>query len=102
MLKKPLLALIRFYQKKISPGLGNRCRFIPTCSQYAYEAIEVYGAFKGVLLAVWRVLRCNPFGKTGYDPIPPKKKPGGSSKKFCQDEHDHPFDNEQNYINHRK
>mgnify|MGYP003233117013 CR=1 FL=1 len=49
------------------------CRFTPTCSQYALEAIEVHGIFKGCLLAAWRILRCNPFSKGGWDPVPPKK-----------------------------
>lgn len=49
------------------------CRFNPTCSQYAIEAIEVHGIFKGCLLAIWRILRCNPFSKGGWDPVPPKK-----------------------------
>ncbi len=69
-MKRILLAAIRFYRKYISPGLPPRCRFVPTCSQYAIEAITKYGAGKGLLLAVWRVLRCNPFCKGGYDPVP--------------------------------
>lgn len=72
MIKKALLALLRFYKKRISPGLGNHCRFTPTCSEYAYEAIETHGVFKGLGLSVWRLLRCNPFGKWGYDPVPEK------------------------------
>ena len=67
-----LQAPIRFYQKYISPLLGSNCRFRPTCSQYALEALEVHGAVKGLILSVWRILRCNPFGKCGYDPVPPK------------------------------
>ncbi|MBQ2111505.1 MAG: membrane protein insertion efficiency factor YidD [Clostridia bacterium] len=65
--------LIRGYQTYISPRHGARCRFTPTCSSYAIEAIETHGAFKGLALAVWRILRCNPFCKGGYDPVPPKK-----------------------------
>ena len=52
---------------------GPRCRYTPTCSQYAIEAIETHGAFKGSFLAIWRILRCNPFSKGGYDPVPPKR-----------------------------
>lgn len=52
--------------------LGHNCRFTPTCSQYALEALETHGALKGLALSVWRILRCNPFGKFGYDPVPPK------------------------------
>ena len=69
-MKRVLLALIRFYKKAISPYTRPSCRFTPTCSDYAAEAITKYGAFKGFYLAVWRVLRCNPFGKGGYDPVP--------------------------------
>ncbi|MCR5109109.1 MAG: membrane protein insertion efficiency factor YidD [Lachnospiraceae bacterium] len=70
MLKKFLLYLIRFYQKYISPLKHTKCPYIPTCSQYGYEAIEKYGAFKGGLLALYRIIRCNPFSKGGYDPVP--------------------------------
>lgn len=69
MLKAPFLLLIRFYQKYISPGLPNACRFSPTCSQYTYEAIVKYGAIKGCFLGMCRLLRCNPFFKGGYDPL---------------------------------
>ncbi len=72
-MKKILIALIKFYQKSISPGLGANCKYIPTCSQYGLEAIERFGAFKGFFLTVWRVLRCNPFSKGGYDPVPEKR-----------------------------
>jgi len=67
----PLLALIRLYQKTISHALPpDTCRFYPTCSHYGYQAIYKYGAVKGSLMAVWRVLRCNPFNPGGYDPVP--------------------------------
>lgn len=65
-----LRALIRFYKRRISPGLPPSCRFLPTCSEYAYEAIGKHGALKGGLMAAWRILRCNPFCKGGYDPVP--------------------------------
>ncbi len=66
-----LLALIRFYRKHISPSTPPSCRFRPTCSQYAYEAIQKYGALKGGFLAVKRLLRCHPFSKADpYDPVP--------------------------------
>lgn len=69
-MKKIFMLLIRFYQKYISPLKGApSCRFIPTCSQYAYEAFEKYGAVKGAYLAVRRLLRCHPFCKGGYDPL---------------------------------
>ena len=70
-MKRLFLALIRFYQKHISPGLPARCRYTPTCSQYAYEAIERYGALRGGWLALRRFLRCHPFSKRDYyDPVP--------------------------------
>jgi len=70
MMRRLFLAIIRFYQRHISPGLPPCCKYLPTCSQYAVEAIEKYGAFKGGLLALWRILRCNPFSRGGYDPVP--------------------------------
>ena len=70
-MKHLFLSLIRFYQKRISPGLPSRCRFHPTCSAYAYEAIHKYGAMKGLFLALRRFLRCHPFYKGDwYDPVP--------------------------------
>lgn len=65
------IKMIRFYQKYLSAMKGrSTCIFIPTCSQYAIEAFEKYGVIKGGLLTVWRILRCNPFSKGGYDPVP--------------------------------
>jgi putative membrane protein insertion efficiency factor len=68
--KYPFLWLIRGYQKLISPMLPPSCRFHPTCSEYGYEAIQKHGLVKGGGLAIWRVLRCNPWGKGGFDPVP--------------------------------
>ena len=65
-----LLALIKFYKQAISPYLPDACRFTPTCSEYAREAITKYGALKGGFLSMKRILRCNPFCKGGYDPVP--------------------------------
>ncbi len=79
-MKLVLKLLVRFYQIVISAplhALGGPhcgCRFTPTCSQYFIEALEIHGAWKGSLLGIWRILRCNPWGKTGYDPVPPRKK----------------------------
>ena len=61
--------LIKGYQKFISPLFPPSCRFYPTCSEYAIQAIEKYGIFKGGIKAAWRILRCNPFNKGGYDPV---------------------------------
>ena len=70
-MKKILLGIIRFYQKYLSGAKGySSCKYYPICSRYAIEAIEKYGAFKGGILAAWRILRCNPFSKGGYDPVP--------------------------------
>ena len=69
-MKRLFLRAIRFYQKNISPLCPPRCRFIPTCSQYALEAVEKYGAVKGGWLAARRIARCHPFHKGGYDPVP--------------------------------
>ena len=68
--EKLVIAMIRFYQKYISPYKGTKCPYVPSCSQYGLEAIEKYGVIKGGLLAAWRILRCNPFSKGGYDPVP--------------------------------
>ena len=64
---------IRFYQRAISPMFPPACRYYPTCSQYAVEALKIHGPLKGTWLAVKRILRCNPFGGSGYDPVPPGK-----------------------------
>ena len=70
----PFILLIRFYQKCISPLTPPACRYTPTCSQYAIEALEKRGFFVGTALTVWRILRCNPFNRHGgYDPVPEKK-----------------------------
>ena len=71
-MKRFMLACIRFYRRTISPNKrgGPCCRYIPTCSQYAVTAIERYGAWKGGWMALWRILRCNPFSRGGYDPVP--------------------------------
>ena len=72
-MKKVLLAIIRFYRAAISPYTKPSCKYIPTCSEYGLEAIERFGALKGSALTIWRILRCNPFSKGGYDPVPEKK-----------------------------
>ncbi|MCI9099760.1 MAG: membrane protein insertion efficiency factor YidD [Lachnospiraceae bacterium] len=70
MMKNLLIWMIRCYQKYVSPVKSTRCPYFPTCSQYGIEALKRYGAFKGILLTGWRILRCNPFSKGGYDPVP--------------------------------
>ena len=65
-----LMALLRFYKQNISPLLGQRCRFYPTCSEYMYIAVERYGALKGFWMGLKRLVRCQPFCRGGYDPVP--------------------------------
>lgn len=70
MLNKLFLGLIKFYQLYISPQFGSgKCKYYPTCSQYARTCFEKYGFFKALFKSVWRILRCNPFSKGGYDPV---------------------------------
>lgn len=73
-MKRPLIWLIKFYRKNISPNTPPSCKFTPTCSQYGLEAIERFGAIKGGFMTLWRILRCNPFSKGGYDPVPQKRE----------------------------
>jgi len=70
MLKKPAILLVKFYQLAIRPLLPNSCRYTPSCSQYAIEAIQKYGGIKGSWLGFKRILRCHPWGGHGYDPVP--------------------------------
>lgn len=72
-MKYAAIFLVKLYRKFISPLKKPCCRFTPTCSQYAVEAFQKRGFFVGLGLTIWRVLRCNPFGKGGYDPVPEKK-----------------------------
>ncbi|NLN94524.1 MAG: membrane protein insertion efficiency factor YidD [Candidatus Hydrogenedens sp.] len=69
-----LILVIRGYQRWISPLLGSHCRFVPSCSQYAVDALRTHGTVKGVILTIWRLLRCQPLCKGGYDPVPPSRK----------------------------
>lgn len=71
-MKKILILLIRFYQKYLSPMKRTRCPYYPTCSNYGLQAIEKHGAIKGSILAIWRILRCNPFSHGGIDLVPEK------------------------------
>lgn len=73
-MKRVLIAIVRFYQTCISPLSGPKCRYLPTCSEYAITAIERFGAIKGGWLAIKRIARCNPWGGHGYDPVPEKKE----------------------------
>lgn len=77
MIKQALIALVRTYQKFISPAIGgrHRCRFFPRCSDYAIEALGTHGTLKGSLLAARRILKCNPLFRGGYDPVSPSVIP---------------------------
>ena len=68
-MRKLIILLFRGYKKLISPVLPPSCRFYPTCSEYSIQALEKYGVIKGGAKTIWRILRCNPFNKGGYDPI---------------------------------
>ena len=69
-MRRAILAALRFYKSQISPALPAACRYTPTCSEYALQAVERHGAFRGSLMAVRRILSCNPFARGGYDPVP--------------------------------
>lgn len=69
-MQKILIALVRFYQTGISPFLPPSCRYYPTCSSYMIQAIQKHGAIKGLIMGIGRILRCHPFVKGGYDPVP--------------------------------
>jgi uncharacterized protein len=67
---KAVTLVLKFYKRAVSPWLPTACRYVPTCSEYAAEAVARHGALHGAVLACWRVLRCNPWGRGGYDPVP--------------------------------
>lgn len=97
MLKWPLIGLVKFYRLFISPMLGPRCRFHPTCSEYALIALQRYGAFKGTWLAARRISKCHPWNPGGFDPVPEKSGIKGGdtqeSANCCNDLHkDHTHD----------
>ena len=71
-MKSVVIACIRFYQIVFSPWLGAHCRYSPTCSAYAIEAVRVHGAVRGLIMGMARILRCHPFHAGGYDPVPPR------------------------------
>lgn len=73
-MKYLMITLIKFYQNCISPLLPNVCRYKPTCSEYFIQALQIHGVWKGSILGIKRILRCHPWGGSGYDPVPPKQK----------------------------
>ena len=76
MINKTLIGIIKLYQRYLSPMLGQNCRFHPTCSQYALEALKVHGTYRGSILAVKRIIRCHPWGGSGIDNVPGESKHG--------------------------
>ena len=86
-MKKIFVSIIKFYRKYLSPLKTTKCPYFPSCSQYGLEAVEQYGALVGGMLAIWRILRCNPFSKGGYDPVPEKINIGNFSCKFRRKNH---------------
>lgn len=78
MIRAYLLLMLRAYKAMLSPLLPNACRFVPTCSEYASEAVVHYGSFRGGLMAIWRLLRCHPFSPGGYDPVILPETPAGT------------------------
>jgi len=84
MIRAYLLLMLRTYKALLSPMLPNACRFVPTCSEYASDAVAQYGAVRGGLKALWRILRCNPFSAGGYDPAILPEKSAGEPTCVCQ------------------
>jgi len=74
MIRRLMIGMIRWYQRDVSPHLGSCCKYAPSCSEYMIGAIERFGPLHGVFLGMWRILRCNPFSKGGYDPVPERSK----------------------------
>jgi putative membrane protein insertion efficiency factor len=80
-MKRLVLLALHLYRRAVSPALGPCCRFEPTCSVYAEEAVHTHGVLRGLRLAVWRVLRCHPFARAGFDPVPlPERSPPASPR----------------------
>ncbi len=83
-MKTLVIALIRVYQMTLATWLGGRCRFYPSCSNYAMEAIRSYGVLRGGMMSLWRILKCQPFHPGGYDPVPPPKSGAGEFGTFVR------------------
>ena len=90
LLSAPLLLLIRGYKRFISPAFAPRCRYYPSCSSYAMQAIEELGPVRGLILAAWRLLRCNPFSPGGFDELEDRRLFRGTPT--CSERHAHPGD----------
>jgi hypothetical protein len=83
-MSRAFIALIRVYQYVLSPMLGQRCKYYPSCSNYAIGALREYGLLRGFGLAGWRLLRCNPFSNGGYDPVPPRHQDRAHDDSECE------------------
>ena len=73
-MRRAMIKTVRFYQKNISPNMQSYCKYQPTCSEYMIGCLENHGVVKGLPMGIWRIMRCNPFSKGGYDPVPTKEK----------------------------
>lgn len=69
MMRRAMIKTVQFYQKNVSPVIGPHCKFQPTCSEYMIECLDKYGVVRGLPRGIWRIIRCNPFSKGGYDPV---------------------------------
>jgi putative membrane protein insertion efficiency factor len=87
-MRRALLFTIHLYQRLLSPLLGPACRYVPSCSDYAAEAIEFHGPLRGTLLAAWRLLRCHPLARGGFDPVPTRFRKGHGFSRAA-DPHSH-------------
>lgn len=87
-MKSAIQFALHGYKRWISPMLPNACRFVPTCSEYAMQAVERHGVWRGTRLAVWRVFRCHPFARAGHDPVPPESR-SSMHRYQSQSYHDH-------------
>lgn len=86
LLKLPFLGLLRFYKKLLSPMLPPACRFEPSCSVYAYQSIQQHGVIRGVMLTAYRLMRCQPFSRPGYDPVPELAAPKAAGPELAEAE----------------
>jgi hypothetical protein len=73
-MRRAMIGAVKFYQRNVSPNIGPHCKYQPTCSEYMIGCLETHGVLKGLPMGLWRIIRCNPFSKGGYDPVPCRKE----------------------------